>query len=824
MPGDFFIFKKNQMQKFCVFIFILLIANASFAQSDLQLRFDSPAKQFTESVPLGNGTLGAMVFGGTNVERIVLNEKSMWSGGVQDPNRHDAHKYLPEIQKLLQEEKNEEAQKLLQQHFVCAGKGSGFGNGAHVKYGSYQVLSDLFLQWTDTNSVVTNYSRKLELDKAIGIVEWRRNGIQFKEEIWVSAPQQVIVIRLTADKKNSLNFILEMKRKERASFSSASNSITMKGQLDGGDGDAGINFAAYAKVITPKGSVLPINGGLVVNADKQCIIIISAHTDLNWPNVETRGPAPLPVAMKYVNAAAAMRVEALLQNHIADYQSLFDRCSLQFTSKENDSVKNMTTEQRLIRYANGSSDVNLPALYFNFGRYLLISSSRSKGLPANLQGLWAEEYQTPWNGDYHLDINVEMNYWPAEITNLAMCHLPLIEFVSELVKPGHQTSKAYYNGKGWVAHVISNPWKFTAPGEGADWGSTLTGGSWLCEHLWEHYIFNPDKKYLEKIYPVLKGAAQFYTSILITDPKTGWLVTAPSNSPENTYILPNGFHGQTTMGPTMDMQIGRELLSNTIAAANILGVDKKWSDSLFKLKSKLAPNQISPSTGGIQEWIGDYKEADPHHRHVSQLYGLYPYDEINRETPELQRAAVKTLLRRGDEATGWSRAWKINFWARLDSGDHALKLFKGLLQPAFQSSQISMTEGAGTYPNLFCAHPPFQIDGNFGGTAGIAEMLLQSNGKNNVIRFLPALPTDNEWQNGKITGMCTRNGFTVDFNWENGKVKQATITSKSGNNCFIQLPAGLQIFDVSGKPVKSKFLKNGICQFKTKTAQKYYIR
>jgi alpha-L-fucosidase 2 len=315
------------MKQFFLFFIGSLSISLLFAQSDLRLHFDSPASQFTESIPLGNGRLGAMVFGRTNKERIVLNEKSMWSGGVQDPNRHDAHKHLPEIQKLLQEEKNEEAQKLLQQHFVCAGKGSGFGNGAHVKYGSYQVLSDLFLQWTDTNSVVTNYSRKLELDKAIGIVEWRRNGIQFKEEIWVSAPQQVIVIRLTADKKNSLNFILEMKRKERASFSSASNSITMKGQLDGGDGDAGINFAAYAKVITPKGSVLPINGGLVVNADKQCIIIISAHTDLNWPNVELRGPAPLPLAMKRVKTAAVIPIETLLQNHITDYQSLFNRCS-----------------------------------------------------------------------------------------------------------------------------------------------------------------------------------------------------------------------------------------------------------------------------------------------------------------------------------------------------------------------------------------------------------------------------------------------------------------------------------------------------------------
>jgi alpha-L-fucosidase 2 len=598
----------------------------------------------------------------------------------------------------------------------------------------------------------------------------------------------------------------------------------MKGQLDGGDGDAGIDFAAYAKVIASKGKITTIDNGLKINGDKECIIIVGAETDLNWPHVEKRGAAPLPIAMNQVNVASKLPAKTLLQNHIKDFQSFFNRCTLRFNSAENDSIKNMTTAKRLIRFANGNSDMNLPALYFNFGRYLLISSSRPDGLPANLQGLWAEEYQTPWNGDYHLDINVQMNYWPAEITNLADCHLPLINFTEQLVAPGEQTSKAYYKGKGWVAHVISNPWKFTAPGEGANWGSTLTGGAWLCEHLWQHYIFNPDKKYLEKIYPVLKGATQFYTSILITDPKTGWLATAPSNSPENTYITEDGFHGQTTMGPTIDMQIGRELLSNTIAAASILGVDQKWADSLSTIKAALAPDQVSPSTGAIQEWIRDYKEEDPHHRHTSPLYGLYPYDEINDQTPELKAAAKKTLLRRGDEGTGWSRAWKINFWARLNDGDHALKLLKELLQPSFETEHISMTSGAGTYPNLFCAHPPFQIDGNFGGTAGIAEMLLQSSGQDNVIRFLPALPHDKDWQNGDITGMRTRNGFAVNFEWENGKLKKATIISKNGNDCFVQLPAGLQVYDESSKRINIEDLGNGNIKFQTKKNAQYFIQ
>jgi alpha-L-fucosidase 2 len=794
------------------------------AQSDLQLKFNEPASDFTQSIPLGNGRLGAMVFGNPDHERIVLNEKSMWSGGVEDPNRHDAYQYLPQIQKLLQEQKNKQAQDLLQQHFISAGKGSGFGNGAHVKFGCYQILSDLLINWKDTTSKVTDYKRTLQINRALAITKWKRNNINYKEEVWVSAPQQIIIIHLIADKHGALNFDLFLNRKERARFSSNGNSIVMKGQLDGGDGDAGINFAAYAEAIVPGGKVIAIENGLKIFGDKECMIIIGAGTDLNWPNVEKRGPDPLPMAIKKVNEASKLSAKVLLENHINDFQSFFDRCSLKFNSKENDSIKNMSTTERLVRFAEGNRDVTLPALYFNFGRYLLISSSRPEGLPANLQGLWAEEYQTPWNGDYHLNINVEMNYWPAEITNLADCHLPLIHFTEQLVKPGEKTAKAYYNAGGWVAHVISNPWKFTAPGEGAEWGSTLTGGAWLCEHLWQHYIFNPDKKYLKEIYPVLKGAAEFYTSILIVDPKTNWLVTAPSNSPENTYIMLNGFHGQTTMGPTMDMQIGRELLSNTIAAANILGADKKVTDSFRKIKSHLAPDQISPATGGIQEWIRDYKEAEPHHRHVSQLYGLYPYDEINNETQELKAAAEKTLTRRGDEGTGWSRAWKVNFWARLGNGDHALKVLKGLLGPAFTLDNGYKIIGPGTYPNLFCAHPPFQIDGNFGATAAIAEMLLQSNGTNYAIRFLPALPTDEGWQNGSITGMCTRNGFEVNFDWLNGQLKDAMIISKGGKDCFVALPEGLKIYNAAGKKINCKKVRNGIVRFPTEKGDKYFLK
>ncbi len=809
------------------FLLLCLAVNSSvvFAQTDQQIKFTGPAKHFTQSAPLGNGRLGAMVFGNPNKERIVLNEISMWSGGVENPNRNDAATHLPAIQQLLKEGKNRDAQALLQQYFTSAGKGSGEGNGANVKYGCYQIFSDLFINWKDTTNAVTDYMRTLSLDKAIALTEWKRGGVSFKEEVLVSAPQQAIIIRLTASKAKALSFDLQLSRKENATSSASGNTITMNGQLPGGDGDKGIRFAAFAKAISSTGKITPKNEMLAVVGATECLIVISASTDMNWPNITQRGAEPLPVAKKYVDAAAKLSWPVLQSKHLADFKSYYDRCKIQLNAKENAAVAGFSTEERLMHFAKGESDVTLPALYFNFGRYLLISSSRPGGLPANLQGLWAVEYQTPWNGDYHLNINVQMNYWPAEPTNLGDLHQPLIEFTKQLVKPGMKTAKAYYNSKGWTAHMMSNPWKFTAPGEHASWGSTLSGGAWLCEHLWQHYLYNPNKKTLQEIYPVLKGACQFYTDILIEDPVTKWLVTAPSNSPENSYKTEDGFVGQTTMGPTMDMQIGRELLGNTITAAKLLGVDKKWADSLQQIMGRFAPNQISKKTGGIQEWLRDYEEPEIQHRHVSHLYGLYPFDEITTlETPLLAEAARKTLLRRGDAGTGWSRAWKVNFWARLGDGDYAWKVFKALLAPAVAGSKISMTSGAGTYANLFCAHPPFQIDGNFGGTAALAEMLFQSHGKNSVIRFLPALPSNDDWKSGAVKGMRARNGFEVGFDWKEGKLVKAEIQSLAGGDCYVQLPVGKLIYSKYGERMRTIDMGTNIVKFTTVKLGKYQIK
>lgn len=815
------------LRVFCnktMLLFLLLcLSHRLLGQADVQIRFDTPATHFTQSLPLGNGRLGAMVFGGTGRERLVLNEISMWSGGVQDPNRRDAHAHLAEIQRLLQQEKNKEAQAILQQYFTCAGEGSGNGSGANVKFGCYQTLGDLFINWQDTAGAVTNYERVLQLDKAIATTTWKRGAVRYTEEVLVSAPQQVVLVRLRADKPHAVSFDLQLYRKEAASVAVSPNALTMQGHLNGGNGDTGILFAAYARVLCQGGKTVVRDSVLQIQGASECLILLSAATDLNWPEVARRGPSPLPAAVHFVKEAAKLSYQGLLKNHLTDFSAYFDRCRLRFPERPGDALGKFTTAQRLQRFSAGESDRQLPALYFNFGRYLLVSASRPGGLPANLQGLWAEEYQTPWNGDYHLNINVQMNYWPAEVTNLSRCHEPLLEFVQQLVKPGSVTAAAYYSTSGWTAHMMSNPWKFTAPGESATWGSSLTGGAWLCQHLWQHYRYHPDRGYLRTIYPVLKGAARFYTGILITDPKTGWLVTAPSNSPENTYITEEGFRGQTTMGPTMDLQIGRALLHNTLEAAILLGKDKPWQDSLQQVLQKLAPNQISPSTGGIQEWIRDYKEAEPQHRHVSQLYGLYPSTEINAvDAPQFMAAARNTLLRRGDEGTGWSRAWKIAFWARLGDGDHALKMLKSLLQPAFRS-ETGSRQGAGTYANLFCAHPPFQIDGNLGATAALAEMLLQCSGKANVISFLPALPTGADWENGSVKGLCAPGGFETDFAWEKGRLVRAKIHSFSGASCTLRLPPGLAVYGADGKKIRVKN-EGDAGSFSTQQGRNYWLR
>jgi len=665
---------------------LVLLASCDMAEvktaNKIAYHFDEPARIWEETLPLGNGRLGMMPDGGINKENILLNEISMWSGSKQDTDNPQAVWSLANIRRLLFEGKNDEAQDLMYRTFVCKGAGSGQGQGANVPYGSYQLLGNLVLDYVyvDSSDSVAAYRRELNLNDAIASTSFRKGKVNYSRESFTSFSGDLGVVHLMADADKALNFTVGMNRPEHYALSVDGKDLLMKGQLPDGVDTLemkGIKYGARVRVLLPKGgSLIPGDSSLTVQNASEAILLVSMATNYKNEGFEDQ-------LFSLLAESERKDYSTLRKEHVNAYRSLFDRVDLDLGRSARDE---MPINERLHAFQEDQNDPSLGALYFQFGRYLLISSTRTGSLPPNLQGLWCNTINTPWNGDYHLNINFQMNHWPAEVTNLSELHLPMIEWTKQQVESGERTAKVFYNARGWVTHILGNVWEFTAPGEHPSWGATNTSAAWLCEHLFTHYQYTLDKEYLKEVYPVMKGAALFFTDMLVRDPRNNYLVTAPTTSPENAYRMPNGKAIHICAGSTMDNQIVRELFTNTIAAANILGIDSAFCQELADKRSRLMPTTIGKD-GRILEWLEPYEEVEPHHRHVSHLYGLYPGNEISMEhTPELAEAARKTLEARGDKSTGWSMAWKINFWARLHDGDHAYKLLVDLLRPCVEKT------------------------------------------------------------------------------------------------------------------------------------------